>query len=482
MTECPTCGRPLGDGAAFCRHCGARVPSPEEPATTTMAAPAGSGTCATCGATLGRDDLFCARCGTRRTSPPAGPSDVPVPDPLSAPTVVVSRAAASPWPGTPGNGGMPPAPPGPPAAPPPSSGSPGGPRGPSGGRHRTAILTGAALVLAAGIAAAVYFGFFFGQNSVGDTVTALDPIIRPVVAAQRETDTALESLSLSPESFAAVIESATRLNDAVTAAHRKAGLAVADGEEAEALREACVAALRAHEDFAAGVTALPADPAALSAAAADETARRAARAAGAYDDLFDRAPALPTVTFSQAARARLRTVAQEAEDVAGQRRELAAFLDSVVSLFPASQSERRDGETTLSQLEGLNIPPDNAAGRMESVAAGLRGAVAQVDSLTPPDDPRAAQIKATYRAAVEHWVTAADEYTSWMWTLHDYYMVSGDWPPPYGIEADTYLDPSYEAAYEAGELALVARQKLAGEVSALASELGGQGGWSASDM
>jgi hypothetical protein len=112
----------------------------------------------------------------------------------------------------------------------------------------------------------------------------------------------------------------------------------------------------------------------------------------------------------------------------------------------------------------------------------LRGVAARIDAIAAPGDQRAQQVQATYREAVGHWVTAARQYSRWMAHLWEYYQASGDWPPEYGIEADTYLDPAYDAAHQATDLATAAREQLAGEVNSLTEALGGSAEFTADDM
>lgn len=478
-TECPTCGASLGEGAAFCGRCGARVPRASVEDTLPTQPAWSPAMCGKCASPLARDDRFCARCGAPKPStgdPPPG-SAAPVPPAGAAPSSARASADPPPSPATP----VPAAAAGPTASGPDEE-PPTRPAGGPWGRGRVGLAAVLAFAAAVGIAAAVYFGFFYGSRGADDTIAALTQVLAPVVAAQRDTNAAVRSLAASDESFAAARDSAARLAAAVDDALAAARKVAADGDDERAMRAACRTALEAHAEYAASLTSLPAAAVRYTTADADLTVRRSNHSAEAYDDLYDLAVELPLVRFPEAVRERVRAVARESASAADAQASLLSFLDAVEALFPISRSERRDGERTLEQLESLVIPPDNAAGRMESVAAGLRGALARIEALTPPDDDRAKRIQAAYREAVQHSVTAADEYAKWMWTLHDYYSVSGDWPPQFGIEADTYLDPSYEAAYEAVELAASARARLAADVDSLSAAVGEAGQYSAADM
>lgn len=67
--RCASCERPLPDGAAFCQHCGTRVPPPQPMIP-----------CPHCGISLPADARFCANCGKAVASPPAQTTPAPAQD------------------------------------------------------------------------------------------------------------------------------------------------------------------------------------------------------------------------------------------------------------------------------------------------------------------------------------------------------------------------------------------------------------------
>lgn len=83
--SCMSCGRPLPANAAFCQHCGARVPEP--PAMIP---------CPHCGTALPADARFCANCGQTVTGQPAPVAPASAPAAPTCPqcgTEVVEGAA-----------------------------------------------------------------------------------------------------------------------------------------------------------------------------------------------------------------------------------------------------------------------------------------------------------------------------------------------------------------------------------------------------
>ena len=70
--SCPSCGRPIDDGDAFCTHCGATVArQPRQ--------------CGKCGASLDPADQFCTTCGTPAAGSPTAPATADV-EPAEAET------------------------------------------------------------------------------------------------------------------------------------------------------------------------------------------------------------------------------------------------------------------------------------------------------------------------------------------------------------------------------------------------------------
>ena len=195
MTDCPTCGAPLDADASFCSRCGGRVPSGSDDSLM----PAGPGdhraVCPECGAPLAATDRFCTRCGARRQ--------------------MGTEAAAS------DSGQTSP----PPPASPQDTSTPSSPSGTSRtkARPRTLIIAALALVVAAGIGAAVYFGFFYGTSDEDDVVAALGPVLAPVASAQKDANAALEALTASGPSFEQAAAAGTALREAVAKAQRRAG-------------------------------------------------------------------------------------------------------------------------------------------------------------------------------------------------------------------------------------------------------------------
>jgi uncharacterized OB-fold protein len=495
MADCASCGNTLEADARFCRHCGAAVSDdaqdePTLPGDNDLAEPTellsahpteplSAHSCASCGAPLQADMDFCPRCGARR-------GDVESASSRTGTTVLpaasyVSHAVKPPA----GERGqqqtdrdtLPPPPPPTPPPPPPVQARPSG----KGRGGRIAVVIIAVLVLA-GIGAGVYFGFYYHRGGPQDATAPIEPIMAGLMQEQSSLNDDLQVLATDQQSFAAAAESARQLGDAIGAAQDEAGAIVVDDPEAEAVLAAFEDALGAHAQYAAALANMPSDPLDYTAAEADIALTRAVAALAAYDKLAQLAPTLPEMPFPEMATDQLAAVADEIEQQAGEDAALQDFLQAIEALFPDSQSERLTAEDVLAQLEATEIPPDNAAGQMAAQAVRLRNVVGQIDAVTPPDDQRAQQIHATYRQAVLYWVTAARQYAKWMRHLFRYYQASGDWPPAYGIEADTYLDPAYDAARQAADLAAEARDELAAQVDELGGAMGGTTGFTADDM
>jgi len=500
MPDCAACGKPLEAGAGFCRHCGTVVPEgagdagierttvePGGAGEQTGSAPACGGTdagettmesppageqsgpwsCPACGAAAGAGDLFCSHCGTARPREAAagcascGASLAPGMEfcPQCGARRGRHECAAAP----------PPAPPRTTAA--------------SGGRGgRTAIIVIGCIVLLAAIGVGVYFGFFYGNGGKEEATRKVDPIIGSIIPTQKEFEKALRSLALDAESFTSLAEAAQALVDVLKQAQVDADAIVVDAPAAEEIVTTFQTALSAHTDLATALTELPADPMEITQEQIDALLADAEHAIAAYGELETLDPSLPAMPFPTAATDQLTTVADQIEAVLGENSTLLGFLENLEALFSSSQAERLAAEDVVAQLEATEIPPDNAAGQMAAQAVRLRSIVGEIEAITPPADQRAEQVKATYRAAVAHWVTAARQYAKWMRHLQDYYEVSGDWPPAYGIEADTYLDPAYDAARQAQDLATEARETLASEIDRLAGTVGGTTGFTADDM
>jgi hypothetical protein len=460
---CPGCGAQGAGDDLFCGRCGTPRP-PDVPAV-----------CAACGASLDEDMAFCPRCGARRgdIDSAAGRQETMVLPATAAGAAAGGPAGVSQPPSAPPPVDRPPA-----AAPPPPPAPTGKPRRRGA---RWAVLAVVVVVLGA-IAAGVYFGFFYQRGGPEDAIVPIEPLIDAIVPDQSAANDALESLAPDEESFATLAENAGTLRESIERAANDADAIVVDDPQAVEILKAFERALDAHLDYATALDDLPADPTDLTVAEADIAATRAKSAQAAYEDLAALTPALPKMPFPVAATDNLAAVAAEVEQQAGELAALQTFLSDIEALFPDSRAERLAAEDILAQLEATEIPPDNAGGQMAAQAVRLRGVAARIDAIAAPDDQRAEQIQATYREAVGHWVTAARQYARWMAHLWEYYQASGDWPPEYGIEADTYLDPAYDAARQATDLATAAREQLAEEVNSLTQTLGGSAEFTADDM
>jgi len=459
---CSSCGTEATADDAFCTRCGARRPD-EEPTVLRPVPPL----CTACGMPFPEGADFCPHCGARR-----GDVETAASRDQTAVAPAAGGAAYRPAPQAP----PPPLPPG--AAPPPQATQ-------TGPRSAVPVIALAAIMAVATVAFCVWW--FVGRPTVPtatqDFVARVTPVLRPVAAAQRDTDAALSALkAASGESFAAARAAGTKLGDILAAAQDDVdGLALSDDVAAQL--DKLRAALTAHVAYAQAVAALPADPASLTAAAADAVAQRANAAAAAYASLGQAAPGLPSMTFAESSATTLSDVAAQVERAGKQHEAATAYLQTVVGIFPDSADARTQAEDILAQMENADLPADNAAAQMQAQSDALKAVLTRIDGLTPPEGQAAQQIQNRYHEAVQHWVSAARLYARWMKTVWNYYQVQGTYPQPgEGIEADTFLSPDYDAAQGEQELADAARTQLAEEVDTFAAGLGIQMSYDASSM
>ena len=150
-----------------------------------------------------------------------------------------------------------------------------------------------------------------------------------------------------------------------------------------------------------------------------------------------------------------------------------AYLQQVAGLFDVTRGARETAEGIFDEFVSTQTPADNAAGQMQAAGADLRAALTEIDALAPPADQAAQLIQNDYHAAVEHWTAAARLYAKWMNTVWGYYQAQGTYPQPgEPLEADVFLDPSYQAAQKEQKLADQTRAKLAAAYDAEAAKNG----------
>jgi hypothetical protein len=97
MPSCPSCGKDVGDGAAFCGYCGAGATGPGPCAAQevgTAQPPLEYWVCPSCSIENLADDAFCGSCGSARrpASPVTSAPVAPARPPASAPRTVVAQA------------------------------------------------------------------------------------------------------------------------------------------------------------------------------------------------------------------------------------------------------------------------------------------------------------------------------------------------------------------------------------------------------
>lgn len=78
---CPSCRAEVSSSAAFCSHCGTRMPGQVTPAV-----PTGGKRCPNCGSQCAPGTRFCKHCGTRLENAFTAPTPVPAPVSVPMPT------------------------------------------------------------------------------------------------------------------------------------------------------------------------------------------------------------------------------------------------------------------------------------------------------------------------------------------------------------------------------------------------------------
>jgi RNA polymerase subunit RPABC4/transcription elongation factor Spt4 len=480
---CPNCGAEAPVDDAFCVRCGAA--RPEEP---TAVLPAPNLPCSACGAPLDEAMQFCPRCGARRGEPETAASREETIVATGAAAAVTQVAAPAFMPAEPA-----PSPP-PPPPPPPSPATAAGDRAPSGGhRGRTAVIAALGVFL---VAVAGFCVWWFVLRDTGPAarqafVQQATPLLTPVVAAQNDVNDALARINVAAGASSVTPQSATsdfkKWQPDVTAAAAKLADAVktaqattdtlAVKQAAQPLLAHLKTALVAHAAYAAALAGIAGEPASFTTTQATTIGTLASAVRTAYAALAASAAGLPGVLLPANVHGSLSVaatqIAAEAEAAASAKETMKTYLQQVAALFDQTRAARETAEGVLDQFVNTQIPADNAAGQMQGAGADLRAGLTQVDALAPPSDQAAQQIQNDYRAAVEHWTAAARLYAKWMSTVFGYYQAQGTYPQPgEPLEADVFLDPSYQAAQEEQGLADQMRVKLAEAYDAQAAQLG----------
>ena len=439
-SACPACGAATASDDRFCPRCGAAL-SPETPADAEHEQDAAETRCVACGTTLAASMLFCPHCGARRGDGETAASreETIVAPSFTAPARGQAEATMV----------LPPSPPPPP--PPASAAADKGRRS-----WRTAIIAGAAVAVLAATGFCVWW--FVLRDASGaarqDFVRQATTILQPVAEAQRKVGKAIGALDADDDAtFATLRTVVDGLSEAVADAQKASGSLDLD-EAAEPLRAKLKTALATHQDYADSLAAFPEEAADLTRVQVDLAETRTTSARSAYASLAAAAPGLPAVAFAAAAHEHLADVQAAAAKAQQAVQAQQEYLQQLSALFQRSRAEREAAEQILAQFESVELPPDNASGKMKAAAANLTSVLAQIDALVPPQDPVAERLQRQYYEAVQHWAAAAQQYAKWMWTAHQYYQAGGWYPTPeQGHEADLYLDPAYNSAHQEQELA-----------------------------
>jgi hypothetical protein len=287
MLTCADCGNEEPEGSHYCGNCGASLTQ-----TAALGTPA-TLTCASCGNEEPEGSRFCGNCGApfESAEQPLADTETSPHQPLvDQPSLDESRARPAPtW-----------------------------------KRRRRWVGAGAVVALVAAVGATAAVLTLAGGDShnsteaspteeqplpstssetqplgTSPTLTAgIAPRLEEVAAAQTAVTARVRSLSVDPESFAALQQAADSLVASVARAQGTVDT-VAPGDSTEAnMLSLLRLALSSHLAYANTISTLPAGPPAFAKAQAHAAIAQAEEARRAYVDLVDAEPALPIVYIS----------------------------------------------------------------------------------------------------------------------------------------------------------------------------------------
>ena len=511
MAFCPSCGKPITEGATFCGGCGASVAEEllaeavqeptGEPADEPLDEPASeplddtvvlSG-CVACGSPLDEGVVFCGVCGASQAATAATqPFAAPIQPPLQSPFVPGFEAQS-------GYGQAPPPPP------PPGYGGGYGPSAPS--RKFNPAPISLAIILVTVVVAVLAFYLTTrgdgdaaksdGSTAGGGTPTAstsggasptappggsdvtaqVQSALAPVSESQAAANDAVKSLKATESSLQQVQAAGEDLSAAAQTAETAASQIVSSSDDEEATLQALMKALQAQQAYADTLAGLPGDPDKLTKTAATDIEKAGQLATDAYEGFANAAgpvsAAMAEGLTPPEAYSKVTTLARKiAKDKA-----LKAYLVTIEGLMKQSGEGRDDVVKAISGVRGMSMNPTTAGGLIDAVYENRRAVLKKVKALRPPADARAKKIKTEFADALTYSLKADTAFAYWILFIHDYY-----YQEPEGYQGHVPLNADYRGAVTWSGKASAAKGRLVKVYNKIAKQYGLKHTWAAQDI
>ena len=238
-------------------------------------------------------------------------------------------------------------------------------------------------------------------------------IVDRVVPAQTRATTLVGALQPTPAAFSAVRRAGDALNGVVLRAQGSAEALSPAGPAENRANRALLDSLAKQERYARSLSSLPA-PSALTAARAQALRVQAAAVKVAYQKLRSRTGSpccRPMPAGADAARRFVVVVRSRPSNVG-----LVQFVDRIENLLNQSASGRVELVRALTDATNCSIYPEEASGRVASVADNRQSLLEQLGSLQTPT-PEAARVATLLQAALSHSIEADRHYRDWLASL-----------------------------------------------------------------